>query len=252
MSEQRVAEETVHAYVDGFLEAPEREAFEQVLRDDPALAARVAEYQRQNAALRALGEALLHAPPAPAARPRRQGRRTRWLAYGAAAASIALAGGLGGWFLRGALAPPDPGRSFSMRAAGAHAVFVPERRHPVEVGADEEAHLVRWLSKKLNTRLVAPNLRPQGYQLVGGRLLSEVDEPAALLMYEDQAKVRVTLYVGPTRDRATPAAFQVEERGGVVTCYWVEGSMGYAISGALPRPQLLQLARVVYDQLEKR
>ena len=44
------------------------------------------------------------------------------------------------------------------RAANAHAVYVPEVRHPVEVGADQEAHLVQWLSKRLAVPVRAPAL----------------------------------------------------------------------------------------------
>jgi anti-sigma factor RsiW len=36
-------------------------------------------------------------------------------------------------------------------AIAAHRTFSVETRHPVEVGAYEEAHLVQWLSKRLGT-----------------------------------------------------------------------------------------------------
>src|SRR6202008_1834129 len=91
-----------------------------------------------------------------------------WIALG-----IGL-GGLGGWQLhaRGAVTPPQaevPG--FVKRAAGPAPVYSPEVRHPVEVGADKEQHLVAWLSKRLGAQLRAPKLEALGYSLVGGRLL---------------------------------------------------------------------------------
>jgi anti-sigma factor RsiW len=43
-------------------------------------------------------------------------------------------------------------------AIAAHRTFSVETRHPVEVGANEEAHLVQWLSKGLGHRLIVPDL----------------------------------------------------------------------------------------------
>lgn len=45
---------------------------------------------------------------------------------------------------------------FACIAAVAYAVYSPEKRHPVEVGADQEQHLVNWLSKRLGAILKAP------------------------------------------------------------------------------------------------
>lgn len=54
----------------------------------------------------------------------------------------------------------------------ARAVYSPEVRHPVEVWALQEDHLVAWLSKRLDTTLKCPSLAELGYELVGVRLLS--------------------------------------------------------------------------------
>ena len=71
-------------------------------------------------------------------------------------AMLVVAGGAGGWLLRGG--DGDGGNSvtasaspvsLARSAAIAHAVYTPEVRHPVEVGAEQEAHLVQWLSKRL-------------------------------------------------------------------------------------------------------
>ena len=79
-----------------------------------------------------------------------------------------------GWELRPertiAQSTPD-GAMIARRAAIAHATYSPEVRHPVEVGADDEQHLVGWLSKRLGIKLRAPKLDEAGMSLVGGRLL---------------------------------------------------------------------------------
>ena len=47
------------------------------------------------------------------------------------------------------------GEGISLRraAAVAHVAYAPEVRHPVEVAASDQAHLVAWLSKRLGTKL---------------------------------------------------------------------------------------------------
>lgn len=99
--------------------------------------------------------------------------------------------------------------AFVQDAAIAHAVFTPEQRHPVEVGAGEQTHLLQWLSRRLGTPLQAPDFSAQGFALVGGRLLpagaGEATPPArAQFMYQDAPGARLTLYVsvlppGPPR-----------------------------------------------------
>src|SRR6185312_11907936 len=80
------------------------------------------------------------------------------------------------------------------RAAIAHATYSPEVRHPVEVGADDEQHLVNWLSKRLGVKVRAPKLEEAGMSLVGGRLLPGESGPVALFMYQSQNGRRLTLY----------------------------------------------------------
>ena len=58
------------------------------------------------------------------------------------------------------------------RAAFAHSVYVPEPRHAVEVKAQEE-HLARWLTRRIDVPVKLFDLRDQGFELVGGRLLPD-------------------------------------------------------------------------------
>ena len=127
---------------------------------------------------------------------------------------------------------------------GAHAVFTPEVRHPVEVAADQEAHLVKWLSKRLGATLEA------GYALIGGRLLPATEGPAALFMYESERGERMTLYVQSPGEDMPETAFRYEHEGGVGVFYWIDRPLSYAISGEMERARLLDLAEAVYEQPE--
>ena len=83
MSPVTIIEDDLHAWADGQLSPERRLAFEQAMARDPALAARAAEIQRQNAWLRAGLDAMLHEAVPPklvdAARPRSSSSRfPRW------------------------------------------------------------------------------------------------------------------------------------------------------------------------------
>lgn len=147
------------------------------------------------------------------------------------------------------------------RALAAHAVYVPEVRHPVEVAVAaptpeasraQEEHLVRWLTRRVERPVKLFDLRAQGFELVGGRLLPDDRGPCAQLMYQRVGEAqpqRVTVYLRKP-DADTPAAFRYERHGELGMFYWVEGSTGYSLVGALPRDQLLQLAEAIYQQVQ--
>ena len=80
---------------------------------------------------------------------------------------------------------------FVRQAAGVHAVYQPEQRHPVEVGAARQDHLVQWLSKRLGRPLKVPVLSTQGFELVGGRLLPGDASARAQFMYQNLSLIHI-------------------------------------------------------------
>jgi anti-sigma factor RsiW len=241
-----VTEVDLHAYVDGGLSEAAKAEMEAWLRAHPEDAERVRAYAEQNALLRSLYNAVLE-EPVPAALLAVHTRA--WRRYAAAAVIFALGIGLG-WLIRGEFVVPQMVPvSLARQAATAHVVYAPEVRHPVEVTASEESHLVGWLSKRLGTTLKAPKLGPLGYELVGGRLLSGPQGPVAHFMYQDGRGQRLTLYVSRQRGEPRDTAFRFSQEDRVSVFYWVDGNFGYALSGEIKREQLLQVAEVVYKQL---
>ncbi len=186
----------------------------------------------------------------PAARPARDRWPARgWLAQAAVVLVALGVGAAGGWYARdGSFRPRTPSGTLIQAATLAHATYVPEVRHPVEVGAEQQAHLVTWLSKRVGTALRAPDLQEQRYELVGGRLLPSDNGPAAQFMYENLQGQRLTLYV---RRSATgnDTAFRFAQQGNVLSFYWVDRGFGYALSGEIDRPALHGIADEVYRQL---
>lgn len=249
-------EDDLHALVDGRLAPEYRAQVEAWLADQPHLRAEVNAWRQQREELRQLGmNAVDGAVPIELLRVLHQGRR-RWLAPvgGAIAASVMLlAGWLGhAWFSGTGVVPERAQvRRFVHDAVVAHAVYTPEVRHPVEVGADQSAHLVQWLSKRLGAPLKVPDLRGRGYELVGGRLLPGEGGARAQFMFQDGAGSRITLYVSVLDKGTSPGttAFRYEDGKPASAFYWIDGEFGYALTGDLPRTTLLELARLAYSQL---
>nr|WP_067298574.1 anti-sigma factor [Marinobacterium profundum] len=146
-----------------------------------------------------------------------------------------------------ATAPIKPASqpTFVQSAMQAHALYSVEVRHPVEVGEQEQAHLLKWLSKRLDRPLAAPDLSGLGFQLLGGRLLPAQDGPAAQLMYQDAGGERITLYIAAAAD-SQPSSFLFSEHRGVSTFYWVDEHWGYSLSGRIDQARLSQLSGQVY------
>jgi anti-sigma factor RsiW len=122
-----------------------------------------------------------------------------------------------------------------------------ETRHPVEVGANDEAHLVLWLSKRLGHRLIVPDLDGLGFKLMGGRLLPGDSGPAAFLMYENGKGIRLSCYY-LVADVGGDTEFKFREQNGVSAFYWVDDGLAYAIAANAPRDLLLKVAELVYQQ----
>jgi anti-sigma factor RsiW len=243
----QMREDDLQAFVDNALDKARRGEVEAYLAERPEEAARVQAYRAQDAAMRALFDPVL-ADPIPAALAARPAT-PRWRPV-ALAASVLFAGVAIGWIARGSMTPlPQAAASLARSAAIAHAVYSPEVRHPVEVGADQEDHLVKWLSKRLGTELKTPKLAPLGYDLVGGRLLSGPQGPVAQFMYQDARGQRLTLYVSTQKGEGRDTAFRFSQEDKVSVFYWIDHNYGYALSGEIKRDALLALANAVYQQL---
>jgi anti-sigma factor RsiW len=249
-SSNRVTKAELHAYADNRLDEQRRREVDVYLSENRDAADRVAAYEAQKTALHMLFDPALYEPLPVRLKPP-MGRGVQHLLGFAAGILLLLAGGALGWYFHGVYsADYTQAVTVAKQAAVAHAVFTPQKRHPVEVTAAEETHLVNWLSKVLGAPLRAPHLTELGFALVGGRLLSSPEGPAAQFMYEDTNGRRITLYVVTDSRWQGEAAFRYAEEGKVSVFYWIEGPVGYAVTADMPRPELMGVARAVYTQLK--
>ncbi len=240
-----ISDEELHAFVDGELD-PQRTAQIEALLDDQSAAAEAVQGIRAQKARLHLAFDRVLAEPVPnrliAANP----PRPRTWRFAAALAWLSIGVAIG-WGVRDAHVEPQH-IVLPRQAAIAHAAFTPEVRHPVEVSVAEEAHLVAWLSKRLGARVRAPKLGDLGYELLGGRLLPESGRPGAQFMYQDATGKRLTLYVSTDVDNRD-TAFRYATEGKVHVFYWIDQHLGYALSGEIEKPEMLRIARRVYEQL---
>ena len=277
-----VTEDELHALLDGQLSASEQAALHARLARDPVAAATLAAWRVQREALRGLHQSLLSEPVPPTLlaagqhTANAQQQLDLWWRWGGMAAGVVLAFGVG-WLAHGgydrgqalrpgavqAMEKAQTGREFAHQAAVAHAVYAPEVRHPVEVTAAQQDHLVQWLSKRVGKPLRIPDLSAQGFALVGGRLLPSDEGARAQFMFQNTGGERITLYLGTvghgatdtdttskTDTRTRETAFHFSTDGPVPGFYWVDQGFGYALAGQLPREGLMKLAEAVYQQLE--
>jgi anti-sigma factor RsiW len=258
MTEARsISEADLHAYADGFLNEADRTRVERFLADNPEAAEMVADWQAQNEELRTAFAAHEKSKPTDiqlisGAHHRPAVHQPRRAALAAAAIIIFALGAAGGHYGPLLFKRPDIQLTYTeilpREARNAFLVYASEVRHPVEVFANEEAHLATWLGKRLSiANLKVPNLQTMGFKLVGGRLLPVAGKPGAMFMYEDATGQRVTVMVGRNKENRT-TSFRFASASNVETFYWIDGELGYAVTGEISRDLLQKIAEECYRQ----
>ena len=250
-----VTEADLHAYADGQLPETARARIEAYLADNPDEAAMVAEWQAQNAGIRTLFAGYEKArdnDPMLVSPARTASPAIKRFAIAAATLLLFALGAVTGHYGPALVQKPDlqlaGSETLPKQAETAFTVYAAEVRHPVEVFADEEAHLATWLGKRLAIQnLKIPNLQPLGFKLVGGRLLPVDGRPGAMFMYENQAGERLTVVVGRNKENRT-TSFRFASSGNLETFYWIDGELGYAVTGEISRESLRAVAEECYRQ----
>ncbi len=243
----------IMAYIDGQLDTATRAAVEA----DASAMAEIAALQRQSDAIRTL-----YAPagtePVPARLdPHRLAlvaQRRRWASMRQVAVLLVFLG-IGiitGWLNRPDPATPQIYDRLIADAVSAHAVYVAENRHAVEVPGTDAEHLSTWLSNRLDTSLAMPDLSANGLTFLGGRLLPASAIPggrAAQLMYEDAGGERLTLYITPATGVDGPtlenASFGTDN-----ALYWANTTFTCTIVGSQTPEALQVIAASVFSQLD--
>lgn len=251
MTELKNSEDwSLHAYADGEIAKQESRILDERLANDPEARAKVEAWRRQKAWLKEAFDPILEEEVPPNIKAALRQRRTITFSPYAIAAALALliVGAAAGWFANFQLNSPK-GTQFADFAIEAHEIYTRENRHAVEVAANDSEHLTSWLSKRVGHQLTIPDLTARGYAFLGGRLLPAGDQPAAQLMYEDANKRRITIFL-TANEGGAETKFVVEEKHGVTACYWLDGPLGFVVTGEASRDDMMGLANIVYRSFE--
>ncbi|MDX3925203.1 MAG: anti-sigma factor [Shinella sp.] len=248
-----IREEELHAYADDALPPDERAFVAAWLADHPDDAALVAGWMEQNRKIRTVFEADFQSRPTDREM-LNSGRgsiflRNRWASV--AAAALLFASGVISGSLATSLTAGDETVAASLpgEARSAFLIYASEVRHPVEVGADEEDHLAQWLGKRLDYPLTVPDLSAFGFALVGGRLIPVDGRPGALFMYQNAGGQRLTVMLG-RNEKNHDTSFRYSSAGSIETFYWIDGPVGYAVTGEISREELQRIAEECYRQFD--
>lgn len=254
-ADRPIAEEDLHAYVDGFLEPARRAAVDRYLQKNPQAAERVAAYVTQRDWLRAAfhGRATEPIPPELdlghlVEEHLNRKRHAPWRI--AAAILLAMgAGGAAGWFVSSLQPAGLTGiEALEHEAAVNHVVYAADRRHPIELGAGQREDLSQWLSNRLNRPVSPPELAAMGYRFIGGRLVATEHGAAALFMYENDRHTRLTIFVRPMEHGASTPIL-VLDIGDVDGCAWIDKGVGYTLIADEPYKELLHMSEFVRKQI---
>lgn len=240
-----IGDDDLQAWADRRLPRDRCAAVEAYLAAHPDVASRLAAYVAQDIELAAALRSKFEEPIPARLRidtllARRRSRMTGQLARAASLLLVAGLGAAGGWAGHGWTSGGNSLRVATASAIAAYKTFTVEVRHPVEVRADEGAHLVQWISNRLERPITPPDLSPIGWRLMGGRVLPTAHAPAAQLMYDDDHGARLTVYVQPMG--IDGEEFSYTQQGDIRTIVWAERRLALVVTGKVSRDGLMAVA----------
>jgi len=240
-------EDELHAFVDDELSASRQAEIASVLRDEPALAQRVAAYradrERLRSALRGIAE-----EPIPTAwislikeatERRHRAMMTRRLAIAASVGLVVSAGAIAGWrWLRRDTILAEAEAARDGRLTGRTTALV----EPLPPVAERDTRL----QSALGMHVRVPNLNRFGFQLARLDLFDGRGGVAAQLEYQDSGHRVLTIYVRPSDGNVR---FDLLQRDGTRVCVWQDDVVGAVIIAPMPAGEMLRIAASAYADL---
>jgi len=242
-------ENELHAFIDDEL-APSRLAeIAAILREDPALAARVAAYEADRDRLRMAFESFADEPP-PAAWigqieaamvARRKTVVTRRFAIAGAAGAMALAASVAGivyWQRPGdrtIVAEAEAARDGQLEGGLSGS-------DPLPPAAARDT----LLQSATGMRVRAPDLLRFGFHLTRIELFGPPGGGAAQLRYSDPGERMLTIYV---RASDGTVRFDILRRGETRVCIWQDDVVGAVIIAPVSAAEMLHIASSAYTDL---
>lgn len=252
-------EQKLSAYLDDELPIDEAREIESALASDPELQA---ELEALMAVDTAVGEefaamldeaapfdlikAINEAPEGAAANLSSPPKMFGWMSAIAVVVALLVGGSVG--YIRGTAenvqVAAAPG--WLSDIAEYHSVYAGQKRHLVEVGADQSDHIKGWLTKTIGADVQIPDLADHGLSFMGARLLVAAGKPVAQLMYVDaESRVVALCLIQSSTPRDGIDELNINAFD-LVT--WGAGNANFVIIGDEGRNDLTDIARSAAEQ----
>jgi len=243
-----IEETELHALIDGELAEARAAEVRDWLARHPEAGRRLEAYRSQKRAItqaleaeaRHTGDAKTHALERRLAQ--KLNRPARWPQQFRRAAAIVLllaTGWSGNVLFERYLAHRMP--AMVGDAARAHEIFAEDRKRPVELAAWRSNELETWFSDHLGEPVEIPSLHSLGLRFMGGRLISSDEGPLAQMIYEDDKRRRLSLYLSSSGEDDA-ATIEIVKIDGFNAGYWSREGFVYTIVAETPSEQLIAIA----------
>ncbi len=262
----------MHAYLDGQLDEKQRRLVEAYLEENPAELEEIRQNLLINKNLHELFDPIMQRPIPDKARellrdeshhqpdaqtnhngtiPPSRSFRINTLWQSIAAGVMLFIGGVLGWMYHAGSGESTSTQfeSLTQLAVDAHRIYSQEKRHAVEVNASDAEHLMKWLSTRLDSKVGPADLRNEGFELLGGRLLPALGKPAGVYMYENAMQKRLSVYISikpESSENLSPSCTVTSEF--INVCTWNSRNLSYFVVGKFPIDQLKLVADSVKQQ----
>ncbi|MEM9843940.1 MAG: anti-sigma factor [Pseudomonadota bacterium] len=248
-----VSEEKLSAFLDGELPDAEAREVEEALQADPGLQAELERLMAANQMAQEAFADMLNDPVpmslaaavrnAPGDTPANISSPPQLSWFAALGVVLALGiGGIGGYMT--GVSQSNPGLAapgWLMDVADYHGVYAGQKRHLVEVGADEADHIRTWLTGTVGAPVPTPDLTGHGLTFRGARLLVAAGKPVAQLMYTDAEDRVVALCL--IQSDSPNDGFANRTLAGFDMVSWGGDGANYVLIGDEGRGDLDEIAR---------
>jgi anti-sigma factor RsiW len=234
------------AYVDGELDASTTQKVKALLAIDSHALQRVEMFRETAVMLRAACDDRFYAVKRRGPTRGRSWRQRRdgWAVAASLAVLVAAFGGGVAWGSRA----PSAHAELINEVASYHQFHSREKRHLVEVPADQIEEMMAWMGGHLGRAIDVPDLRAAGLHFAGGRMFVVNNRPVAELMYTRDRALPVGICL--TRMDGDPAPLSIEQHGAERVASWITGGYAYVVVGDIDHPTAENLAARVAAQLE--
>jgi anti-sigma factor RsiW len=229
-------EELLHPYLDGEMDAAQRAAVDEHLKGCGDCRQALEHLQMLHRALQlpelryTASDTLRHRIQTKLREADARERRPAWPRWGAAIAASVLAVALLWNFVPHGGAPAPDVDDAMVDSAVDQQQDALKDNHVTDIASADAKAVQSWFSGKLAYTPPVPDLKPQGYALVGGRLDKVKGEPAAVLTYKHGDDV-VTVFVCAAQHGDKD--LDTDSDDGYQIVYWTKGSLSFWVVSKL-------------------